>query len=99
MQELQSLLAKREIAITVNFNHLNHCVWFYAHIINICSSHIIASVTSTSRSDLRLPINLNYTTRDDSDDELDDSDIDLNHEFDELELANIYNKGDSKLKE
>jgi hypothetical protein len=99
MQELQSLLTKCETAITVNFNHLNHRVWCYAHIINICSSHIIASVTSTSRSNLRLPIDLNYTTCDDSDDELDDSDIDLNHEFNELELANIYDKGDSKLKE
>jgi hypothetical protein len=28
-----------------------------------------------------------------------DSDIDLNYEFDELELANIYDKGNLKLKE
>ncbi|KAN0128176.1 hypothetical protein V8E53_014028 [Lactarius tabidus] len=44
MRELESLLAARKTAIAVGFDHLNHCVRCYAHIINICSSHIISSL-------------------------------------------------------
>jgi len=49
MQELQSLLAKCETAVIVDFYHLNHHIWYFAHIINICTSHIISSMTSVSK--------------------------------------------------
>ena len=85
MQELQTLLAKRETAIAINFDHLNHRVRCYAHIINICCSHIISSLTSKSN----FPDH-EYTS-DDSGDESDDNDLDLNlnHDFDQLELDDI----------
>jgi len=60
MRELESLLTKRE----VDFDHRNNRVRCYAHIINICSSHIVASVTPTPKSN------------DDDDDEDDDEDED-----------------------
>jgi hypothetical protein len=104
MRELQSLLMKRETAVAVNFDHLNHRIRCYAHIINICSSHIIASVTQTSKSglsDLEVPIDSNYAR--DSDDESGDDDIDRFdpiHEFEESELAHFYDDEDnSTLKE
>ena len=56
----------------VEFDALNNRVRCYAHIINICSSHIVASITSTTKSrpsDLEPP-------RDDSDDGSDDDDSD-----------------------
>jgi hypothetical protein len=94
MQELQSLLAKRKTAITINFDHLNHRVRCYAHIINICCSHIISSVTSKSNfPHLEIPID---STRDDSGDESDDSDADLNHEFDQLEPDDLYDNSESR---
>jgi len=46
MEKLESLLKEREIV--AKFDHLNHRVRCYAHIINICSSHIINSTTSAS---------------------------------------------------
>jgi hypothetical protein len=49
MQKLDSLLAEREMGIMVNFGHLKNRVQCYTHIINICSSHVIASVTSVSK--------------------------------------------------
>ena len=101
MQELQSLLAKRETAIAINFDHMNHRVRCYAHIINICCSHIIASVTSKSNlSDLEIPIDSNDTKGDDSSDESGDSNVDLNHDLDQLELDDLYDDEDnSKLRE
>jgi len=50
---------------------LNNRIRCYAHIINICSSHIIASVTSTTNhhlSNLEVPLDSNFATCDDSDD-------------------------------
>jgi hypothetical protein len=101
MRELQSLLAKRETAIAINFDHLNQRIRCYAHIINICSSHIIASVTTKSKSpDFEIPTNSNYVTRDDSSDESGDSDVDLDHDFDSPELDDLYDEeSDSKLRE
>ena len=103
MWELESLLAKHETAITVDFDNLNHCVRCYTHIINICSSHIISSVTSVSKrylSKLKVPIDSNSTIRDESNDEPDDGDINTDHDIDELDLDNFYNNcGNSKLKE
>jgi hypothetical protein len=102
MRELQSVLAKRELATMVSFDPLNHRIWCYAHIINICSSHIIASMTSTPASylaQLKVPRDSNYTTHGGSDDESDDDD-DPHRDFDELDLcSDLYEGlGSAKLK-
>lgn len=102
MRELQGLLAHRETATAVDFNHLNHRVRCYAHIINICTSHIIASVTSTPKSYVSepgVPTDSESATHDDSDDESDDGDVNPDREITTLELADDYDdKGSSKLK-
>ncbi len=102
MRELQLRLGKHEMAIVVNFNHLNHHVRCYAHIINICSSHIVASMTPTSKSylsQLKVPTDSNYVTCNDSDNELDDGDINLDHDLHQLEPADFYDdRGDPKLR-
>jgi hypothetical protein len=93
MQELESLLAERETAIAVGFDHLNHRVRCYAHIINICSSHVIASVTLTHKSyisDLKVPIGSNVRTRDNSDNSSDDDNNDPSHEIEEFEPGDCY---------
>ena len=72
MRELQSRLANRETATTVEFDALNNRIRCYAHIINICSSHIIASVTPAKKPP---PSNLE-AARDDSDHTSDDGDSD-----------------------
>jgi hypothetical protein len=77
----------------VNFDPLNHRVRCYAHIVNICSSHIIASMTPTSTNylaHLRVPSDLNHTVHGVSDDESDDDD-DPDHDLDEVELpSDVY---------
>lgn len=50
MKQLQSLLEEREHAMEIGFDSLDNRVRCYAHIINICSSHIVASMTPTSKS-------------------------------------------------
>ena len=45
MRELEGLLKRHD----KNFNHLNNRIRCYPHIINICSSHIIASSTRISK--------------------------------------------------
>jgi hypothetical protein len=105
MKELQALLAKCEMVILIDFDHLNHCVQCYAHIINICCSHIVTSVTSTLKSylsNLKVPIDLNHATHNNSDDDSEsgESEVDPSHDFDEPELANLYNnEGDARLEE
>src|SRR6266404_933230 len=79
MRELESLFAEHETAIVIGFDHLNHHVQCYAHIINICSSHIIASMTPTRKSNIF-----------DADDSKDD-DFDPNHVIEELKLSDCYN--------
>jgi hypothetical protein len=95
MQELELLLADCEMAVRVNFDPLNHCIWCYTHIINVCSSHIVASATSISKSHLsglNVPVG---GTPYDSDDELDDGIINPNNDIEVLKLADCYNnKGD-----
>jgi hypothetical protein len=97
MEELQHLLTKREIANLVSFDPLNNHIQCYAHIINICSSHVIASFTSTSKSylsRLKVPPSPNHASRNDSDsdDESDDDDY-------ELELPGCYDRqGNSKFR-
>ncbi len=79
MRELQSRLGSRETVPKIGFNASNHRIRCYAHIINICSAHIIASVTSTTKrylSDLGVPLDSNLATCDDSDDSSDDDDSD-----------------------
>ena len=94
MQKLHSLLDERKTAMKVSFDCLGHHICCYAHIINICSSHIVASVTSTSKSylfDLKIPVNSNdVASSGQSDDDLDD-DYDPGHDTDRLELAGYFN--------
>ena len=93
MRELESLLAERETAVAVGFDHLNHRVRCYAHIINICSSHIIASMTSTPKSyipDLKVPAGSIAGIGDDLDDSSDGDDDDQNRDIEELELDDCY---------
>jgi hypothetical protein len=101
MRELQSLIDKREMS-GVDFHPVNHRVRCYAHIINICASHIIASMTSTSKSYLAefdAPGDSSYPTCADSDDESDDSDVDPDDDIDELRLADYYDhRGNVNLK-
>src|SRR5258707_2643215 len=104
MQELQSLLAKCEMDIRLNFNHLKHHVWYYTHIINICSSHIISSMTSVSKwylSNLKVPANTDCMFCAEDDDDLDDGNIDLDADKDiaKLQLNGCYDAhGDADLK-
>ncbi len=59
-------------------------------------------MTPTSKSylsQLKVPTNSNYVTCNDSDNESDDSDINLDHDLHQLELADFYdNRGDPKLR-
>jgi hypothetical protein len=103
MQKLESLLTERETAIAVDFDHLKHRVRCYAHIINICSSHVISSMTSVSKpyiSKLKVPIDSNFIFCGDSEDELDDDDDDDNtgRNIDDLELDCYDDEGKSNLK-
>src|SRR5712692_8911016 len=105
MQELQSLLAKHETAVGLDFNHLKHHIWCYAHIINICSSHIISSMTSVSEwylSNLKVPADTDRMFCAEDDDDLDDSDInsDADEDIAELRLDGCYDAhGDADLEE
>src|SRR5713226_7666056 len=47
MQELEALLKRHDN--NIEFDHLNNWICCYPHIINICSSHIIASSTRISK--------------------------------------------------
>jgi hypothetical protein len=72
----------------IDFDNLNHHVWCYTHIINICSSHIISSMTSSKTYVSLHNVSHNLTTCNDSQDEQDDDDN--NDDIDELELADYY---------
>lgn len=98
MQELQSLLSEHKMATSINFDPLNHHVRCYTHIINICSSHIVTSMTSTSKSYLsylKVPVSSSVATRSkpnnradnsNSDKEFDvDSDLNDNPNLDDLD--------------
>jgi len=98
MKELQRRLAKRETSVKVDFHHIKHRVRCYAHIINICCSHIISSATSVSKrylSELEVPIDSNRMFCDDdedSDDDVDSVDGDRNpgDNVAELELDTTF---------
>jgi hypothetical protein len=104
MKELEGLLTKRETTAATDFNSLKSRVRCYAHIINICASHVISSMTSVSQpylASLRVPVDLNRNFCDDSEDEFDDDDDpDFNYELDELELDYCYDDcGNPNLRE
>ena len=69
MRTLQSELQSPKCETKIRFDALNNRIRCYTHIINICSSHIIASVTSTTKRQLS---NLEVPLGDDSDDRPDD---------------------------
>ena len=106
MQALQSRLAKRETSVKVDFHHTKHRVRCYAHIINICCSHIISSATSVSErylSELEVPIDSNRVFCDDSDDDSDNDtdsvngDVDPDDDVTELELDSAFDPADPQL--
>jgi hypothetical protein len=73
MRELQALLAERNEqagADVIDFDAEKNRVRCYAHIINICSSHIVSSLSSTPN-----PRIFDSSTHDDSDDSDDWDDI------------------------
>ena len=79
--KMQSLLHKYKSTATTTFG-LKNCVCCFVHIINICSSHIIASVTfntkkkASSNPKPNSPADSDGVSSDDSDDELGDGDPD-----------------------
>jgi len=87
MQALESLLEKcKKVRKPLDFDSLNHRICCYAYIINICSSHIIASVTSTSKSylsDLKVPVDPNNVT---CNDDNDDNESDDGYDYDDSPL-------------
>jgi len=101
MEWIEILLARRGITDTARFDHLCNCVWCYAHIINICSSHIISSFTSTPKSylsQLKIAVDPNYLTyRSDGSDPRDVSDLDSKNESRDLDDDDVDHK-DYKVK-
>ena len=86
MRTLQSELQSPKREKKIGFDHLNNRIRCYAHIINLCSSHVVASVTSTTKHHLsnhEVPLDdsdnrpdddkSNAGSDDDSDDGSDDS--------------------------
>jgi hypothetical protein len=70
MEELRSELDKCRIASIVGFDLENNHIQCYAHTINICSSHIIASFSATPKSSLsrlKVPFNDDFPIHNDSD--------------------------------
>lgn len=77
MAELQRLLSRRETAVAIGFKNPEHRIRCYAHIINVCSSHIISSMTSVSEeylSKLKVPYDAEHVFCDDPEDDLIESD-------------------------
>jgi len=87
MRELQDLLHARDK--TIKFDHRNNRVRCYPHIINICSSHVIASSTRISKKLLESLKSasddvLVYSNIDDDDDDDDDVDDVDDHDDDDV---------------
>ena len=101
MEWIQDILTKRGIADTLNFHHQRNRVRCYAHIINICSSHVISSFTSTPESylsQLKIPLDPDYLThRSDGLDSGDESDSDSEDESCDSDDDNVDDQ-DYKLK-
>ena len=107
MRELQSLLAERDKAIdsdhlqptTIDFDHLKRRVRCYAHIINICSSHVVASITPTnSKSYFEYPIDSDLAPCDDSVSDNDSDDLDDDSDEADVQVPNL-NDDRTKFKE
>src|SRR4029077_6192047 len=95
---LEDLLAKRGITEVVSFNHTKNRVRCYAHIINICSSHVVSSFTSTPTSylaQLNIPLDRDYATYDDPDSDNESSHSDDDYQDFELDLPPCYSHRDS----
>jgi len=112
MDALQTLLDQHKISKKIGFDPLDCRICCYTHIINICTSHVIASATSTSKSylaNLKVPVNLDNVACGDSNNMSDDSASDIGlddnadnhyHDVNEIQLADSFkNRGDSMLKE
>ena len=109
MDELQHLLDMRRAADVIKFDPLNNRVRCYAHIVNICSSHIIASSTLVHKSyltELKVPLDPGHGTSCDnsgSDDgsACSDDDDGSNDDQDyELELPDCCDgQGDSEIRD
>jgi hypothetical protein len=77
MRVLQSRLYKRNKKN--GFDHLDNRIRCHAHIVNICSSHVIASMTSTPESylsSLKVPVGSSHAAYCDSDSGSDNGDND-----------------------
>jgi hypothetical protein len=79
MRELQVLLEQHDK--TIKFDHRNNRIRCYPHVINICSSHVIASSTRISKKFVETlksacDGDLGYSNIEDDDDEDDDEDDD-----------------------
>src|SRR5713226_1278565 len=79
MRELEALLKRHDN--NIKFDHLNNRIRCYPHIINICSSHIIASSTRISKQYLEAlksesDGDLVYSNIEDDDNDDDDNDDD-----------------------
>ena len=109
MRELEGLLQLRlgpDAAIAIGFDHLDRRIRCYAHIVNICVTHILDSVTSVSGaclSRLKASTDSGYAAShdnsdDDSDGESDDGNIKFCRDIAELQLADsFYDGGNAKL--
>jgi len=102
MEELQDLLedllAKCGITEVVSFDHMKNRVRCYAHIINICFSHVISSFTSTPTSylaQLNIPLNPDYATYGDPDSNNESSHSDDDYQDFKLDLPHCYGHQDS----
>jgi len=97
MEELQDLLedllAKCRITKVVSFDHTKNHIRCYAHIINICSSHVVSFFTSTPTSylaQLNIPLNPDYATYGDPDSDSESSHSDDDHQDFKLDLPCCY---------
>jgi len=106
MEELQYQLAECEINDVLKFDHLKHCVRCYAHIINICSSHIVTLFTSVPKSyitSLSVPLDPDYAIYDNANanvesnhlDKSDDNDSDLDTDY-KFECPGCYHSSQLK---
>jgi len=108
MEWIQDILTKRGIADMLSFHHQHNCVRCYAHIINICSSHVISSFTSMPKSylsQLKVPLDPDYLTHcsngldsgnesdlDSEDESCDSDDDDIGDQDYKLKLARCHNR-------
>jgi len=102
MDALQTLLDQCKISKKIGFDPLDCQICCYAHIINICTSHVIASATSTSKSylaNLKVPVNLDDVACGDSNNASDNSASDVGsdddtddyyHDVNEIQLADSF---------